>query len=204
MNIKIEPGANVQITDKPIINVYGDMVQHKEVHIHPEETTTKRKPHTGTPHSGTDPLCGNERLDVCNESFADRVKAIMRKAATKNGQRIETTAKGHAGAYIYHIHAEAFCKAMDDLVNSYGQKLKEFLGGSMNCVQVTKVCFFIGQTISRQIINDSQLQLADIFFAFEKYYKLSTVQSRLSVKSCTDEESVLLGTFEGLLKKHTA
>lgn len=34
MNIKIEPGANVQITDKPIINVYGDIVQHKEEHIH--------------------------------------------------------------------------------------------------------------------------------------------------------------------------
>lgn len=37
MNIKIESGANVQITDKPIVNVYGDVVQHKEVHIHPED-----------------------------------------------------------------------------------------------------------------------------------------------------------------------
>lgn len=36
MNIKIESGANVQITDKPIVNVYGDVVQHQEVHIHPE------------------------------------------------------------------------------------------------------------------------------------------------------------------------
>ena len=70
---------------------------------------------------------------VVQETFADRVKAIMRKAATKNGQRIETSAKGHAGAYIYHINAEAFCKAMDEMVNSYGQKLREFLGGSMNC-----------------------------------------------------------------------
>ena len=34
MNIKIEPGAKVQITDKPIINVFGDVVQHKEEHIH--------------------------------------------------------------------------------------------------------------------------------------------------------------------------
>lgn len=37
MNIKIESGANVQITDKPIVNVFGDIVQHKEVHIHPED-----------------------------------------------------------------------------------------------------------------------------------------------------------------------
>ena len=137
---------------------------------------------------------------VTAETFADRVKAIMRKAAEKNGQRIESRARGNAGTYIYHVDAEAFCQAMDKLVSMHGEKLKAFLGGTMENVQVTKVCFFIGQTISRQIINDSQLQLADIFFAFEKYYKLSTVQSRLSVKSCTDEESVLLGTFEGLLR----
>ena len=137
---------------------------------------------------------------VTAETFADRVKAIMRKAAEKNGQRIESHARGNAGTYIYNVDAEAFCLAMDKMVSMHGEKLKAYLGGTMENVQVTKVCFFIGQTISRQIINDSQLQLADMFFAFEKYYKLSTVQSRLSVKSCSDEESVLLGTFEGLLR----
>jgi hypothetical protein len=35
MNIKIEKGAKVQITDKPIVNVYGDVVQKNEFHIHP-------------------------------------------------------------------------------------------------------------------------------------------------------------------------
>lgn len=33
MNIKIEPGANVQITDKPIYNIYGDVVQQKVVQV---------------------------------------------------------------------------------------------------------------------------------------------------------------------------
>lgn len=139
---------------------------------------------------------------VVQETFADRTKAIMRKMATKNGQRIESKARGYAGAYIYYIDAEAFCSAMDDMVSMYGEKLEAFLGGTMYCLQVTKVCFFIGHVISRQIINDSQLQLADIFFAFEDYYTLSTVQAKLSIRSCTDEESVLLGTFEGLLRKH--
>ena len=37
MNIKIEKGAKVQITDKPIVNVFGDIVQKKEVHIHPKD-----------------------------------------------------------------------------------------------------------------------------------------------------------------------
>ena len=31
MNIKIEPGAKVQITDKPIYNIFGDVVQQKTV-----------------------------------------------------------------------------------------------------------------------------------------------------------------------------
>ena len=37
MIIKIEKGAKVQITDKPIVNVYGDVVQNKEVHIHSQD-----------------------------------------------------------------------------------------------------------------------------------------------------------------------
>ncbi len=39
MNIKIESGANVQITDKTIVNVnvFGDVVQHKEVNVYTEK-----------------------------------------------------------------------------------------------------------------------------------------------------------------------
>lgn len=140
---------------------------------------------------------------VVQETFADRVKAIMCKAATKNGQRIETTAKGHAGAYIYNIDAEAFCKAMDEMANSYEQKLKEFLGGSMNCLQVTKVCFFIGHVIRMNVINDTNLQMADIVFAFEDYYDNAlTVKAKLGDKKTTSDQNVFFGTFEGLLKKH--
>lgn len=40
MNIKIESGANVQITDKPIVNVFGDVVQFKEVKVYPNESKT--------------------------------------------------------------------------------------------------------------------------------------------------------------------
>ena len=141
---------------------------------------------------------------IAQETFADRVKAIMRKAAMKNGQRIETSAKGHAGSYIFHIDAEAFCKAMDDMVNLYEQKLKEFLGGSMNCVQVKRVCFFIGHVIRMHLINATNLQMADIVFAFQGYYdNAQTVKARLSDKKTTIDQNVFLGTFEGLLKKHT-
>ena len=137
------------------------------------------------------------------ETFADRVKAIVRKAATKNGQRVESNARGHAGAYIYHIDAEAFCKAMDEMVSSYGQDLQAFLGGSLNCVQVTKVCLFIGHVIRMHVINDINLQMADILFAFEGYYdNLQTVKAKLGDKKTTSDQNVLLGTFQGLLKKY--
>ena len=142
---------------------------------------------------------------VVQETFADRVKAIMRKAATKNGQQIETSAKGHAGVYLYNINAEAFCKAMDEMVITYGDKLKELLGGTLNCLQVTKVCFFIGSVVRMHVINDVNLQTVDMLFAFEGYYdNLQTVQAKLGDKKATSDQNVVLGYFEGLLRKYTA
>ena len=142
---------------------------------------------------------------VVQETFADRVKAIIRKAATKNGQKIETSAKGHAGAYLYNINAEAFCKAMDEMVSTYGEKLKELLGGTLNCLQVTKVCFFIGSVVRMHVINDVNLQTVDMLFAFEGYYdNLQTVKAKLGDKKATSDQNVVLGYFEGLLRKYTA
>ena len=142
---------------------------------------------------------------VVQETFADRVKAIMHKAATKNGQQIETSAKGHAGTYLYSIDAEAFCKAMDEMVSTYGEKLKELLGGTLNCLQVTKVCFFIGSVVRMHVINDVHLQTVDMLFAFEEYYdNLQTVKAKLGDKKATRDQKVVLGYFEGLLRKYTA
>lgn len=46
MNIKIESGANVQITDKPIYNIYGDVVNEKNILTpvsgKPEESQSKK------------------------------------------------------------------------------------------------------------------------------------------------------------------
>ena len=152
-----------------------------------------------------EPIADVQPSPVAQETFADRVKAIVRKAATKNGQRIETSARGNAGAYIYNIDAEAFCKAMDEIVSSYGNGLKEMLGGTMNCVQVTKVCSFIGNVIRMHVINDVDLQTVDLLFAFEGYYdNLQTVQAKLGDRKTSSEQNVVLGTFEGLLRKYKA
>ena len=58
-------------------------------------------------------------------SFAERVKAIMRKAATKNGQMVASNARGHAREYRFYVDAEAFCKAMDEMAAVYADKLRE-------------------------------------------------------------------------------
>ena len=137
------------------------------------------------------------------ESFVERVKAIMRKAATKNGQTIKSNARGHEREYKFYVDADAFCKAMDEMSAVYADKLREMLGGTLATVQVTKVCAFIGHVIRMQEINDERLQAVDLLFAFEDYYSnLQTVQARLGDRNKSDDQDVALGTFQGLLKKH--
>ena len=94
---------------------------------------------------------------------------------------------------------------MDEMVSSYGDGLKEMLGGTMNCVQVTKVCSFIGNVVRMHVINEVDLQTVDMLFAFEDYYdNMQTVQAKLGDKKTSSEQDVILGTFEGLLRKYKA
>ena len=186
-NVPGQQGDGKRQQEKEAEEMEREFADFEEV-VEEPRTSTSQKP---------------KEAPVMQETFADRVKAIVRKAATKNGQRVESNARGHAGAYIYHIDAEAFCKAMDEMVSSYGQDLQAFLGGSLRCVQVTKVCMFIGHVIRMSTINDTSLQMSDILFAFEDYYdNLQTVKAKLGDKKTTSEQNVLLGTFQGLLKKY--
>ncbi len=205
-NIKNNYGPNIDVHDGGVVNLHqnkdgkwdtGDE-QDVEEAVVVEELS-----------DGADTRSSEEQPKVLKaaaapaESFAERVKAIMRKAATKNGQTIKSNARGHEREYKFYVDAETFCKAMDDLVAGYSDKLKEMLGGTLATVQVTKVCFFIGQVIRMQVINDEKLQAVDLLFAFEGYYdKPQTVQAKLGQKNTTDDQNVVLGTFEGLLNKH--
>ena len=205
-NIKNNYGPNIDVHDGGVVNLHqnkdgkwdtGDE-QDVEEAVVVEELS-----------DGADTRSSEEQPKVLKaaaapaESFAERVKAIMRKAATKNGQTIKSNARGHEREYKFYVDAETFCKAMDDLVAGYSDKLREMLGGTLATVQVTKVCFFIGQVIRMQVINDEKLQAVDLLFAFEGYYdKPQTVQAKLGQKNTTDDQNVVLGTFQGLLKKY--
>ena len=67
------------------------------------------------------------------------------------------------------------------------------------------VCFFIGIVIRMHVITDVNVQTVDVLFAFEEYYNnKQTVKAKLGDKKITDDQKVILGSFEGLLKKHMA
>ena len=136
------------------------------------------------------------------ETFFDRLKVIIRLAASKNGQTIECRAKGHASTYIYNINADCFCKAVDVLASEHTDKLSEFLGGNLHNTQVTKICFFLGHVFRMNVINAPSLQIADMLFAFNEYYpSKKTLSAKLSDRSSSQEQKVLMGIFEGLLKR---
>ena len=205
-NIKNNYGPNIDVHDGGVVNLHqnkdgkwdtGDE-QDVEEAVVVEELS-----------DGADTHVPKEQPKIQNqtsapaESFAERVKAIMRKAATKNGKTIKSNARGHEREYKFYVDADAFCKAMDEMSAVYADKLREMLGGTLATVQVTKVCAFIGHVIRMQEINDERLQAVDLLFAFEDYYSnLQTVQARLGDRNKSDDQDVALGTFQGLLKKH--
>lgn len=85
MNIKIEPGANVQITDKPIYNIYGDVVNEKNVLIQtPEEQGNfkSRKPESRQADKKSfDPDTFRETFTYCPDGMSQEEREIRLKMA---------------------------------------------------------------------------------------------------------------------------
>jgi hypothetical protein len=204
INIKNNYGPNIEVNEGGVVNLYQDKNGSRH-HVHAEEAEIVES----LENDNDEPQQENPislKPQPTGDSFVERTKAIMRKAATMNGQTIESRAKGHKGSYTYNINSDAFCKAMDALLNDHSEKLSEFLGGDLYNTQVTKVCFFIGQVIRMNIINAPSLQIADMIFAFDDYYSnKSTVKSKLSdYNSTTQDQRLLMGIFQGLLKRYIA
>lgn len=139
------------------------------------------------------------------ESFSDRVKSIIQLAASKNGQTIRCKAKGHISFYTFFINADCLCRAVDEMVDKELERTKEFLGGNLYNVQLSKVCYFIGHIIRMNIINDVTLQMNDILFAFEPYYaNKASLHTKLCDKTTTPSMNVFMGIFEGLLRRYSS
>ena len=140
-------------------------------------------------------------VDEDQESFVDRVKAIITKAAEKNNKEITSNARGRAYTYHYYINKEKFCNAMDKFAVDKPEMLEKYLGDTLHNVNVGVVAKFIGRVIDMEIINNNLLQRVDILFAFEDYYpNATTVKNKLSDKNLSPDDKLLFGTFEGYLK----
>lgn len=135
------------------------------------------------------------------QSFVDRVKTIVNKAAEKNGSQIEANARGRAYTYHYNINAERFCKALDRFVKEHEDMLMTYLSDDLNNKNVSLVAKFIGHVLDMEIINNKDLQRKDIIFAFKEYYdNETTIKNKLSSKQLDYDQQLLFGTFEGYLK----
>ena len=140
-------------------------------------------------------------VDEDQESFVDRVKDIITKAAEKNNKEITSNARGRAYTYHYYINKEKFCNAMDKFAVEKPEMLEKYLGDTLHNVNVGVVAKFIGRVIDMEIINNNLLQRVDILFAFEDYYpNATTVKNKLSDKNLSPDDKLLFGTFEGYLK----
>lgn len=140
-------------------------------------------------------------VDEDQESFVDRVKDIITKAAEKNNKEITSNARGRAYTYHYYINKEKFCNAMDKFAVDKPEMLEKYLGDTLHNVNVGVVAKFIGRVIDMEIINNNLLQRVDILFAFKDYYpNATTVKNKLSDKQLSQDDKLLFGTFEGYLK----
>ena len=135
-------------------------------------------------------------------TFDQVVKAIVCKAATRNGQTVRSRAKGHESDYAYFIDDAIFCKALDEMMEQDGGMMTDYLDGSLRNTPLNKVCPFIGRTIGMCLINNNSLQMTDVVFAFaELSTNEGTIRSCLSRASKSHSFKLLMTTFEGHLRR---
>lgn len=136
------------------------------------------------------------------DRFVNRVKAIVKEAAKKNNQKIVTNSRAWQGEYVFFVDGERIAKMMDDLRKNYEKKIEDFLEPYQKCDGVTVVAPFIGKVLDIKELRAQDLQKSDLAFAFAPYYNGVSAVKRMSDKLDSDVAKVLLGTFEGLLRKH--
>lgn len=135
--------------------------------------------------------------------FVNRVKAIVKEAATQNGQTIPAKPRGQVGEYVFFVDGERIVKMMDDLRKNHEAKINEFLCSTSKYDGVMTVAPFIGKLLKMEELRARDLQLTDLEFAFAPYYnKPASAVRRLSDKMDSGEANILLGLLKGMLKKY--
>ncbi|MBO4720692.1 MAG: hypothetical protein J5658_12575 [Prevotella sp.] len=205
MNIKIEKGANVQITDKPIVNVYGNL-HYNEFHIRTDDMKPASEEadfEEVNDAKEQDNQIHTVDVETPVEAFVSQVKRIMLIAEKKNGQEMVMTARGNGGTYKYQVDGKGFCKVMDLLLKDYTPQIEEYLNGAkVEAAGTIKfVCPFIGFVLDTHLYSEPKLQKSDLKFVMEEVYgKGTSATSKLSTKNDTNEAQNLFGIVEELMK----
>ncbi len=135
--------------------------------------------------------------------FVNRVKAIVKEAAKKNGETIPAKPRGQVGEYVFFVDSERIVKMMDDLRRNHETKINEFLCSTSKYDGVMIVAPFIGKLLKMEELRARDLQLTDLEFAFAPYYnKPASAVRRLSDKMDSAEANILFGLLKGMLKKY--
>lgn len=135
--------------------------------------------------------------------FVNRVKAIVKEAAKKNGETIPAKPRGQVGEYVFFVDGERIVKMMDDLRKNHETKINEFLSSTSKYDGVMIVAPFIGKLLKMEELRAHDLQLTDLEFAFAPYYnKPASAVRRLSDKMDSAEANILFGLLKGMLKKY--
>lgn len=195
---------------------YQPQIEHQHIHVdsqpasdEPEEVDDDEYEEVGMARPETDTkLYSEETVRVEPElppvdRFVNMVKAIMKKAATKNGEKIVTNTRAWQGEYVFFVDGERIAKMMDDLRKNYEEKIKDFLQPYQKCDGVTVVAPFIGKVLDIEELRAQDLQKSDLAFAFTPYYKNGTsAVKRMSDKMDSEAAKMLLGILQGLLRKY--
>lgn len=205
MNIKIEAGANVQITDKPIVNINGDL-NYNEINIYSEankqdaaEMTSEEVKDVDEYGKQTPPVVTKTPVEV----FVAQVKRIMLLAEKKNDQKMVLTARGNGGTYTFKVDGQGFCKVMDLLIKDYTPQIYEYLSGANAeaAGSIKYVCPFIGFVLDTHLYSEPKLQKSDLKSVMEEVYgKGTSATSKLSTKYDTNEAQNLFGIVKEIMK----
>jgi hypothetical protein len=82
--------------------------------------------------------------------FVNRVKAIVKEAAKKNGETIPAKPRGQVGEYVFFVDGERIVKMMDDLRRNHETKINEFLCSTSKYDGVMIVAPFIGKMLKME------------------------------------------------------
>ena len=203
----------MQITDKPIINVFGDVVQHKEEHIHFDaksntysnaeeaEVVEEIKDDNLSPKDGEQPIEEQEPAVI----FVKRVKEIMLMAEKDNGKQKQNNSRSFITTYIYNVDGKGFGKVMDELLANYDYVLKDYLKGTTaeTAGSIKYVCPFIGYVLDTHLYSAAKMPKNEFKKVMQIVYgKGTSAVSKMSDKNPSNEADILYKTAKEIMEKH--